>query len=355
MEITLRSIGDMARHSGLTVSALRFYDGAGVLAPAFVDPDSGYRWYDDDQLRDARLVAGLRRVGMPLADISRVLAARSDTDAVHALLDAHLRRLENGLADARRELSHVRSLLDSEENPVSTTTEITCPAAALAAALDSVRFAVRGDHEMPVLGGVLLDVASGAVRVVGTDRYRLAVAAVDPAEASGPEVDVVLGVDVVDELRALLDGEGPVTLTVDGARVVARVGNRRVECDGLDGTFPDYRRLTEVGGRRLLPVAAAELRDRIAAAPARTIHREADGADVVVIVLAVDEVGAVDVGDGAAGDLRVALDREFLLQAVDAAARDQLVLELDGPIGPLAIRPADAEESFSLLMPVRLD
>jgi hypothetical protein len=36
------SIGEVARASGLPVSALRFYDGAGVLVPASVDPRTGY-------------------------------------------------------------------------------------------------------------------------------------------------------------------------------------------------------------------------------------------------------------------------------------------------------------------------
>ena len=58
----MRGIGEMARASGLSVSALRFYDGAGVLVPAEVDPDTGYRRYADDQLRAARLVASLRLV-----------------------------------------------------------------------------------------------------------------------------------------------------------------------------------------------------------------------------------------------------------------------------------------------------
>jgi DNA-binding transcriptional MerR regulator len=49
----MRSIGEMARDSGLSVSALRFYDGAGVLAPAWTDPQTGYRWYDDGQVGDA--------------------------------------------------------------------------------------------------------------------------------------------------------------------------------------------------------------------------------------------------------------------------------------------------------------
>ena len=67
VESDMRGIGEMARASGLSVSALRFYDGAGVLVPAEVDPDTGYRRYADDQLRAARLVASLRRVGMPIA------------------------------------------------------------------------------------------------------------------------------------------------------------------------------------------------------------------------------------------------------------------------------------------------
>lgn len=37
----MRSIGEMARDSGLGVSALRFYDRTGVLVPAWVDPVSG--------------------------------------------------------------------------------------------------------------------------------------------------------------------------------------------------------------------------------------------------------------------------------------------------------------------------
>ena len=49
------------------------------------------------------------------------------------------------------------------------------------------------------------------------------------------------------------------------------------------------------------------------------------------------------------------VDPAFLLQALAAAGSDQLVLELDGPITPMAIRPVEDTGTFSLLMPVRLD
>lgn len=75
MESDLHSIGELARDSGLGVSALRFYDGADVLTPAWVDPQTGYRWYAPGQLADARLLCRLRRVGLPLAGIRAVLGA----------------------------------------------------------------------------------------------------------------------------------------------------------------------------------------------------------------------------------------------------------------------------------------
>ena len=45
--------------------------------------------------------------------------------------------------------------------------------------------------------------------------------------------------------------------------------------------------------------------------------------------------------------------REFFLQALDAGAGGQLVLELDGPIKPLAFRVPGDDSRFSILMPVR--
>src|SRR5215472_1248751 len=68
-------IGEFARRSGLSAKALRLYDELGLLAPARVDPDNGYRWYSPHQLAAARLVGSLRQLGMPLAQIREVVAA----------------------------------------------------------------------------------------------------------------------------------------------------------------------------------------------------------------------------------------------------------------------------------------
>jgi DNA-binding transcriptional MerR regulator len=68
------SIGEFSRLSRLSPKALRLYDELGLLVPAHVDAHTGYRWYAVTQLDQARLVASLRRAGVPLARIRQILA-----------------------------------------------------------------------------------------------------------------------------------------------------------------------------------------------------------------------------------------------------------------------------------------
>ena len=77
----LMSIGEFARLSRLSAKALRLYDELGLLPPAQVDPDSGYRWYAAGQLDNARLVASLRQIGVPLAQIQLILSLEPEAAA----------------------------------------------------------------------------------------------------------------------------------------------------------------------------------------------------------------------------------------------------------------------------------
>ena len=336
----MRGIGQMARDTGLTVSALRFYDGAGVLVPARVDPQSGYRWYSDEQVVVARLVARLRRVGLPLADIGRVVTHRDDPAVVDAVLRAHLARLEDGLADARRELSAARSLLAQESTVTSTrTTTIRTGAHALLEALRAVRFAVGTDPDLPMLAGVLLDAGDDAVRVVATDRYRLVVRTV-AGELSGPPVSAILPVRLVDQLLAAA-GSGPATVRVEGDEILAEIGGEVLRGSRVDADFPDYRRVLRDAGAARVELDVDRFRAELAGAPTRTVPYGPDGGTETATVLT---LAGVEVG----------VNREFLLEALDAEDAGQLVLDLDGPIAPLVLRAPDRPGDVSMLMPIAL-
>jgi protein phosphatase len=100
--VDLMTSGAFARASGLSRKALRLYDELGLLRPVEVGPVSQYRLYDPAQLEQARLVAWLRRLGMPLASI-RAVSTLPRAQAA-AELAAYWDRVE-AETSARRELA----------------------------------------------------------------------------------------------------------------------------------------------------------------------------------------------------------------------------------------------------------
>jgi len=92
------------------------YDELDLLRPVRVDPDTGYRHYAPEQLEQARLVAWLRRLGMPLARI-RTLRDLPPPDAARETR-AYWSRVEAETA-VRRDLATF--LVDHLSTPPSPT------------------------------------------------------------------------------------------------------------------------------------------------------------------------------------------------------------------------------------------
>lgn len=82
----MMSIGAFAQTTGLTVKALHLYDERGLLRPAEVDKNSGYRRYSPSQVRAAASISVLRAMGLSLEEVERWL---SEPDRSQALLDQH--------------------------------------------------------------------------------------------------------------------------------------------------------------------------------------------------------------------------------------------------------------------------
>lgn len=106
----LLPIGRFSRLTWLSIKALRVYDEMGLLHPAFVDPDSGYRYYTPEQGATARVIATLRTLDMPLASIKEVLA-EPDPDRVRDLLDEYRLVLEQRIDRHRHMLNRVETFI----------------------------------------------------------------------------------------------------------------------------------------------------------------------------------------------------------------------------------------------------
>lgn len=66
-------IGLVARLAQVSVRTLRHYDNLGLLKPSHVDPLTGYRYYTPEQVLRLHRILVLRDLGVPLAQIGRLL------------------------------------------------------------------------------------------------------------------------------------------------------------------------------------------------------------------------------------------------------------------------------------------
>jgi PPM family protein phosphatase len=108
----LMAIGEFSDRSGLSAKRLRTYAAEGLLAPAAVDPGSGYRYYSPGQLADAKVIDALRQAGVRLADIRTFMRLPSE-----AQLDAWARELHFDANHRQGALALARHLLTESEDP----------------------------------------------------------------------------------------------------------------------------------------------------------------------------------------------------------------------------------------------
>ncbi|NLU73396.1 MerR family transcriptional regulator [Streptomyces sp. HNM0575] len=102
----LYSIGDAARRTGLSVSAIRYYADEDVVPPTRLTA-GGFRQYDVHAVARLELVRTLRDLGAGLDDIRRVLAAET---TLHDLAVTHLRLVEDRLRQFRARRAVLRTI-----------------------------------------------------------------------------------------------------------------------------------------------------------------------------------------------------------------------------------------------------
>ncbi len=74
------NIGDVARRSGVTVEAMRYYEREGLISAPERDMN-GYRSFEPDAVQQVRFIKRAQDVGFTLKDIKELLSLRTDPGA----------------------------------------------------------------------------------------------------------------------------------------------------------------------------------------------------------------------------------------------------------------------------------
>ncbi|MFI1993803.1 MerR family transcriptional regulator [Actinoplanes sp. NPDC020271] len=110
------SIKDFSEMTHLSAQTLRYYHAEGVLVPALVDEQTGYRSYTFDQIEQAMLISVLRQAGLGVKEVRRALG---EPDAASALLREHTAHLQRRREEQDEAIRAAQELLETRPEPCS--------------------------------------------------------------------------------------------------------------------------------------------------------------------------------------------------------------------------------------------
>lgn len=244
--------------------------------------------------------------------------------------------------------------------PAGPVTELQVPAGALRTALERVRPAMAVNDARYYLNGLLLEVASEALRLVATDGHRLALC--ESAHAGGAELRVIVPRETVLALLAHLgESEATITLSVGARHLTVQLGDVRITSNTIEASWPDWR--------RVIPAANAFARVEVKAlieAVRRCQIIAADkhpGVDLALKDATLHVAASNENREEAADQLPAEHDRDaavrlnplYLLDACAAVRTEQLRLYVNKPDAPcLVTDDNDASEYRCVVMPMRV-
>jgi len=250
------SIGEFAGVTGLSVKALRHYDEKGALAPADVSDTSGYRRYDERQVRDGVVVKTLRDAGVPLPAVADALAAGTALD----VLEAHRQQVLAARDAQDRAHRDARAVLQALAMPVDVI-ERDMPAQAFVA------------RALPVAADAIDDLGDEAANAVFEELYGLVEASgLGPTgglwtairTADRGAVEVLCCWPTVMEPEAGWGGDGVIVRTLPARRELTAIWRSADELPG-GAVHPAAVALFDALGERRMQAAPFEVRQSVVA------------------------------------------------------------------------------------------
>jgi DNA-binding transcriptional MerR regulator len=125
------SIGEFARLGGVSIRTLRHYDEIGLLRPATVDQDTGYRGYAAAQLGRLNRIMALKDLGLSLTQVRRLLDGVT-LGELHGMLVLRRAQLEHEIEQHTNQLlgveARLRSIAREDDMPADDIVAKTIPA-----------------------------------------------------------------------------------------------------------------------------------------------------------------------------------------------------------------------------------
>ena len=231
------------------------------------------------------------------------------------------------------------------------------------AMINQTSFAVSTNESRPVHTGSLFEVGDQDLTVVSVDGFRLALRREPVAEKNGAFEFVVPGASLSEVEKICRDSEDLAQVHQGTRHVLFKMGQTILISRRLEGEFLAWRQAIPRNNPIKVTADTKQLLsciDRVSLivseklkSPLRCVIK--DGEIDMTTKTALGNAHDCCPVEGDGGGLEIGFNNKYMMDALKAASRDKVTLELSSPITPCIIVPAEGEENFLfMVLPVRL-
>jgi DNA polymerase-3 subunit beta len=238
-------------------------------------------------------------------------------------------------------------------------TSFTMPSSALVTAINKSLFAVSNDDLRPAMTGVFFELDENGMTCVATDAHRLV--RFKRTDVSCPKTDTfIVPKKPLNLLKsALPSNEDELQISYNSNHLFIKHNGTELVCRLIDARFPDYKVVIPMDNPYKLTVNKNDFQNalrRVSVFSNKSTNQVALSITGSELQLASQDVDFSFEGnermncqyDGE--DLQIAFNAKFLIEMLNAADTDDIVIELSTPTKAGIIKPTTAEENEELLM-----
>jgi DNA polymerase-3 subunit beta len=238
-------------------------------------------------------------------------------------------------------------------------TSFNLTSSALVTAINKTLFAVSNDDLRPAMTGVYFELATNGITCVATDAHRLVRFKRSDVNCPKPDTFIVPKKPLNLLKSALPQNEDALDVSYNSNHLFVKHNGTELVCRLIDARFPDYKVVIPIDNPYKLTVNKNDFQSalrRVSVFSNKSTNQVALTISGSELQLASQDIDFSFEGnermtcqyDGE--DLQIAFNARFLIEMLNAADTEEIIIELSTPTKAGIIKPTEAEEDEELLM-----
>lgn len=241
---------------------------------------------------------------------------------------------------------------------------IEIPVKDLKQAISQVVFAAAYSETQPEMSGILFSIEDGVLKLVATDRYRLAEKAIKIVNTTGINKSIIIPSRAVQELNKILgvSENDTVKLFIAQNQIMFKTDNTEIISRLIDGQYPDYKQIIPQSFNTEITVKTSDLSAAMKTAGIFThignnVSLEYQEPNVLIVNSSSGELGESNVNipcsvSGQGG--KIIFNHKYILDCLSSISTESVIFKIINDVSPAVLQSNELPGYLYLVMPIKI-